>query len=190
MGVAVVTAGAYLIISPIAREKMSVEDPAVIAATSMPTGEDREEYEPAYEERGESIEKEEREGAEAPDSADDSSEATPEPARTSAPAPSTATVPVTTTKPTVTATPEPAPTKPSGYTLAQVAEHATKESCWTTINGSVYDITSYIPRHPGGERNIMKVCGKDGTSLFEGQHGGDSKPESRLASFRIGALNE
>lgn len=89
--------------------------------------------------------------------------------------------------PTPTPTPEPAP-KPSGYTMADVALHASKSSCWTAINGSVYDITSYIPRHPGGERNVLKICGKDGTSLFEGQHGGDSKPEAKLASFRIAAL--
>lgn len=93
--------------------------------------------------------------------------------------------------PAPTPTPSPAPTPapaPSGYTLAQVAAHATKESCWTTIGGSVYDITPYVPRHPGGEKNILKVCGKDGSSLFEGQHGGESKPESALDRYRIGDL--
>jgi cytochrome b involved in lipid metabolism len=108
----------------------------------------------------------------------------PKPATpTTAPKPTT---PVVTT-PTPTPPPTPAP-KPSGYTMADVAQHTSKTSCWTAINGSVYDITSYIPRHPGGERNTLKLCGVDGTATFEGQHGGESKPESILASLRIGAL--
>lgn len=95
-----------------------------------------------------------------------------------------------------TTTPAPAPktttTNTSStqktFTLAEVSAHSTKSSCYTTINGKVYDITSYIPRHPGGEREIMQVCGKNGSSLFEDQHGGQSKPENTLKSFEIGVL--
>ncbi len=87
---------------------------------------------------------------------------------------------------------EPVSDTPSvtAYTLAQVAAHNSKASCWTTIGGSVYDITAYVPKHPGGEKKILQVCGKDGSSLFEGQHGGDSKPESRLKTLFIGTLTE
>ncbi len=106
-----------------------------------------------------------------------------------APKPTVTPTPKPTPTPTPTPTPEPAPKpKPTGYTMADVALHASKASCWTAINGSVYDVTSYIPRHPGGEKNVLKICGKDGTSLFEGQHGGDSKPEAKLAPLRIAAL--
>jgi cytochrome b involved in lipid metabolism len=86
--------------------------------------------------------------------------------------------------PTPLPTPTPAPT---GYTLAEVALHADSTSCWTIIDDGVYDVTPFISMHPGGERNIMKICGKDGTSLFMGQHGGDGKPAAALAKFRIGA---
>jgi cytochrome b involved in lipid metabolism len=48
-----------------------------------------------------------------------------------------------------------------------VSEYNTAESCWTIIDGNVYDVTSYVPRHPGGIGEIVKACGKDGTSLFE-----------------------
>lgn len=94
------------------------------------------------------------------------------------------------TKPTISPTPEPTPTEPTikSYTLSEISIHSDKASCWTTIGDKVYDITSYIPRHPGGEKNVLRICGKDGTSLFEGQHGGDSKPEKVLASFFIGNL--
>ncbi len=77
---------------------------------------------------------------------------------------------------------------PGTYTMADVAAHSGKTSCWTTIEGSVYDLTSWISRHPGGETAILSICGKDGTKAFEGQHSGQTKPEQMLASFKIGVL--
>ncbi len=99
--------------------------------------------------------------------------------------PTPAPTPVT---PTETKTPV-AEIKPKDvYTLAEVAVHNSQASCWTTIEGKIYDLTPYIGRHPGGEKNIMKVCGKDGTAIFENQHGGESKPETRLQSLYVGTL--
>lgn len=73
----------------------------------------------------------------------------------------------------------------SAITIEEVATHNTRESCWSMINGNVYDLTSWIPNHPGGERNILQLCGIDGSSLFNGQHGGSSRHETILAGFRI-----
>jgi cytochrome b involved in lipid metabolism len=73
------------------------------------------------------------------------------------------------------------------YTLADVSKHATKSDCWTAVNGGVYDLTSFIPNHPGGEV-IVAVCGKDGTADFEGQHNGQRDPAKELASHKIGVL--
>jgi len=86
------------------------------------------------------------------------------------------------------AQPEPEAPKPSGYTMAEVSAHADATSCWTVINGSVYDLTAWITKHPGGKKAILGLCGKDGTQAFMGQHGGQEDPERELASFRIGAL--
>ncbi len=77
---------------------------------------------------------------------------------------------------------------PATYTSAQVALHASRTSCWTIVNGSVYDITSYIPKHPGGSEKVLRICGTDGTALFTGQHGGQPEPEKTLAGFKIGSL--
>lgn len=74
------------------------------------------------------------------------------------------------------------------YTMADVAAHATKESCWSAVRGNVYDLTLWIGSHPGGERAIIGLCGKDGTSAFEARHGGSERPEETLASFQIGVL--
>lgn len=74
------------------------------------------------------------------------------------------------------------------YKLEIVASHNTKESCWTTIDGVVYDVTKWIGQHPGGKEAIVSLCGKDGSTAFSGQHGGQPNPEKALAQFKIGEL--
>ncbi|MCE9628771.1 MAG: cytochrome b5 domain-containing protein [Candidatus Vogelbacteria bacterium] len=107
--------------------------------------------------------------------------------------PSKAPSPVSVTAPLVvpvnTSTDTPAsPVVASGYTMVEVEAHASADSCWSVIAGNVYDLTAYIPKHPGGSGKILKICGKDGSSLFEGQHGGESKPEAILENYKIGKL--
>ena len=78
-------------------------------------------------------------------------------------------------------------TKPaSGRVATEVAQHNSKTSCWSTINGNVYDLTSWIPQHPGGERAILQICGKDGSLKFNHQHGGAPQQAMILAGFKIG----
>ena len=82
---------------------------------------------------------------------------------------------------------------PSGksFTAAQVAEKNTKTSCWTIISGNVYDITSYVPNHPGGEAEILKICGKYGTVLFaKPMEHKEGSASDILAGFKIGTLAE
>jgi len=74
------------------------------------------------------------------------------------------------------------------YTLADVAKHATQSSCWTAIDGKVYDLTAWIAQHPGGAGAILSICGKDGSATFNNQHGGQARPASELVSFTIGTL--
>ncbi len=73
-----------------------------------------------------------------------------------------------------------------GITLAEIAKHSTPEDCWTAIDGTVYDLTSYIQRHPGGAGALTQLCGKDGTAAFKNQHGAEQRPASELAALAIG----
>lgn len=73
-------------------------------------------------------------------------------------------------------------------TIAAVATHNTAQSCWTVIDGNVYDLTQWISRHPGGERAILGLCGTDGTAAFHGQHKDNQKQADILAGFKIGTL--
>jgi hypothetical protein len=93
--------------------------------------------------------------------------------------------------PTVSATPTPTPTPVvTGYTMAQVRANNTARSCWTAIDGYVYNLTNWISAHPGGSGAIMFLCGTDGTNAFKAQHENQTKPAIRLDGYRIGPLNK
>ncbi len=40
------------------------------------------------------------------------------------------------------------------------------KDAWTVLGGKVYNITPYLPYHPGGVPELMKAAGSDGTKLF------------------------
>ncbi|OQO12900.1 hypothetical protein B0A48_02364 [Cryoendolithus antarcticus] len=41
---------------------------------------------------------------------------------------------------------------------------------WSSYQGKVYNITPYLPFHPGGEPELMKGAGRDGAALFMEAH--------------------
>jgi len=49
------------------------------------------------------------------------------------------------------------------FTEEEVSQHYSRDSLWMIIKGNVYDITTYVPSHPGGERALLKFAGRDGT---------------------------
>lgn len=79
---------------------------------------------------------------------------------------------------------------PSSFSFEDVAMHADTSSCWTAINGNVYDLTNWISKHPGGPDKIVAICGIDGSSAFNGQHGEAMRPNKELAEFLIGSLTQ
>ncbi len=74
------------------------------------------------------------------------------------------------------------------YTLAQVAQHNSATSCWAAIDGGVYDLTQWVNSHPGGPQRILNLCGTDASDAFEAQHDSQQRPNTQLATFRIGNL--
>lgn len=77
----------------------------------------------------------------------------------------------------------------TSYTLAEVATHNSASDCWLIVDGSVYNATEFIPNHPGGAA-IIKGCGKDATSLFEGQQKHQAEAQAMLETLKIGTLTE
>jgi len=92
-------------------------------------------------------------------------------------------------QPTQTAEPTPTPEESvNGYTLAQVSARNSAAGCWVVIDGGVYDLTQWIRSHPGGSGAILNLCGKDGTSSFTSQHGGQARPSSTLDGYYLAPL--
>ncbi|NXR60111.1 NB5R4 reductase, partial [Rhadina sibilatrix] len=52
----------------------------------------------------------------------------------------------------------------------ELSKHNKKEDCWICIRGFVYNVTPYMEYHPGGEDELMKAAGTDGTDLFDQVH--------------------
>jgi cytochrome b involved in lipid metabolism len=76
----------------------------------------------------------------------------------------------------------------TSYSASDVAAHNTAGDCWAIINGSVYDLTSWISRHPGGERAIEGLCGKDGSAAFNAQHAGGAAQQAILVDLKVGVM--
>ncbi|GKT54876.1 L-lactate dehydrogenase [Colletotrichum tofieldiae] len=54
--------------------------------------------------------------------------------------------------------------------LSALAKHNTPESCWVVLYGKVYDVTEFLPSHPGGSKIIVKLSGKDATDEYDPIH--------------------
>jgi len=76
-------------------------------------------------------------------------------------------------------------------TKAEVAKHNTESDCYMIVNNKVYDVTTYLPVHPGGAFRIIQYCGQDGTQAFDtkggqGQH--SNRAGNDLSSLYVGDL--
>lgn len=47
-------------------------------------------------------------------------------------------------------------------TPAMMAEHKSKDDCWQAYGGKVYNVTEFLPYHPGGVPQLMRAAGRDG----------------------------
>lgn len=74
------------------------------------------------------------------------------------------------------------------FSLAEVAANNSPEKCWAAVNGEVYDLSSWISRHPGGSSAIINMCGKDASEDFNRQHGRSTAAQAALILFKIGSL--
>lgn len=45
------------------------------------------------------------------------------------------------------------------FTVADLQQHCTQDSCYLAINGKVYDVTTFLEEHPGGFDIILGSAG-------------------------------
>lgn len=69
----------------------------------------------------------------------------------------------------------------------EVKLHGSRDDCWVVLYGEAYDVTGYIPHHPGGEF-LVQAAGRDATALFESIHSSRGKAVLRSEGFRSQCL--
>ncbi|MDI9848876.1 cytochrome b5-like heme/steroid binding domain-containing protein [Rhodoblastus sp. 17X3] len=78
-----------------------------------------------------------------------------------------------------------------GYTLTDVAAHATPNNCWMAIHGKVYDVTAYLPDHPSRPEIIETWCGREASLAYDTKTKGRRHSETAdrlLEGYFIGEL--
>jgi len=69
----------------------------------------------------------------------------------------------------------------------EVHKHNKYEDCWLVIKGKVYNVTSWIPKHPGGIQ-ILNGAGRESTALFQSYH--CLRIEKFLKAYEIGEVED
>ncbi|KAJ6372346.1 hypothetical protein OIU76_026767 [Salix suchowensis] len=74
------------------------------------------------------------------------------------------------------------------FSKAEVSLHHKRTDCWIIIKDKVYDVTSYVEEHPGGDA-ILAHAGDDSTDGFFGpQHA--TRVFDMIGDFYIGDLEQ
>ena len=53
------------------------------------------------------------------------------------------------------------------HTWDEISQHVSRRDCWIVLHGKVYDVTRFLPDHPGGDHIILAFGGKDATKVFD-----------------------
>lgn len=70
-----------------------------------------------------------------------------------------------------------------------IEQHNDAKSCWVIIHGKAYDVTEFLPEHPGGSKIILKYAGKDATEEFEPIHPPDTLDKYLDKSKHLGPVD-
>lgn len=75
------------------------------------------------------------------------------------------------------------------YTVAEVAEHTSRDDALIIIEGKVYDAGRFLRNemHPGGEV-ILTMAGRDATDAFRAYHP-DSVARRKLPKYKVGVVD-
>ncbi|XP_029577376.1 cytochrome b5 [Salmo trutta] len=74
------------------------------------------------------------------------------------------------------------------YTLEEIKAHNMSRDVWLIIHDKVYNITSFLEEHPGGEEVLVEQAGADATESFE-DVGHSTDAREMLIQYYIGELH-
>ncbi|KAE9989331.1 hypothetical protein EG327_002848 [Venturia inaequalis] len=73
------------------------------------------------------------------------------------------------------------------FSFSDVSEHASKKDLFMVVHDKVYNATSFVDEHPGGEEVLLDVGGQDATEAFEDVGHSDEAREI-LEGLLVGTL--
>ncbi|KAF3070068.1 Cytochrome b5 [Trichoderma lentiforme] len=74
------------------------------------------------------------------------------------------------------------------FSVEEVAKHATKADLYTIIHKKVYDVSTFVEKHPGGEEILTDVGGRDATEEYD-DAGHSEKADRLLKALYIGEVD-
>lgn len=74
------------------------------------------------------------------------------------------------------------------YTLEEIRVHSMSSDSWLIIHDKVYDITSFLEEHPGGEEVLLEQAGSDSTESFE-DVGHSTDAREMLQQYYVGEVH-
>mmetsp|Transcript_44684 Transcript_44684/g.103258 ORF Transcript_44684/g.103258 Transcript_44684/m.103258 type:complete len:1213 (-) Transcript_44684:53-3691(-) len=77
--------------------------------------------------------------------------------------------------------------RPTEYTSEEIAKHGSAQSLWLTVDGSVYDVTRFQAKHPGGAAVLRQLAGKDASVAMKAAHQ-TNRPRELMKEFVIGSV--
>ncbi|KZT74752.1 hypothetical protein DAEQUDRAFT_719932 [Daedalea quercina L-15889] len=75
------------------------------------------------------------------------------------------------------------------WSLSEVAQHNTTSSCWVILHNKVYDMTEFLPDHPGGSSIILKYAGRDATAVYDPIHPPDALEKNLPPERHLGDID-
>jgi cytochrome b involved in lipid metabolism len=75
--------------------------------------------------------------------------------------------------------------------LEELAVHNSEADCWMAIEGKVYNLSDYLPKHPTPASMLVPWCGKEATEGMRTKgYGRDHSPMAweMLQAYEVGTL--
>ncbi|KAL8199522.1 hypothetical protein R6Q57_013090 [Mikania cordata] len=72
------------------------------------------------------------------------------------------------------------------FSISEVKKHNSPDSAWIVVHGHIYDCTTFLKDHPGGQDSILINAGTDCTEEFDAIH--SDKAKKLLEEYRVGEL--
>lgn len=78
------------------------------------------------------------------------------------------------------------------YQEEEVLKHCTVDDCWVIERGTVYDVTPFLEKHPGGAELVLARAGTDITDILndENTHIHTHNAYSLLREYRVGKIEK